>query len=156
MDTHEKLYDFLAKEYPHAPKMIAKPMFLKIIKMMAEQEEINRKFAWDLEHYIECQFAIHHDSYVSALMILIQQTFDFGDSYSYWLYEDCKSYDVNGVTVDISTPSKLYNEIAKEFKACGGQRPAPKSIDSNAKILTEQELFEMMKKTVMNNPKLLR
>lgn len=150
VDTHEKLYEFLTSEYTHVPKMIKKATFLEILKLQKEQDEASWKLVRAIENYIDCQYAIPSDSYHEALMILIANTFDFGETYSYWLYEDGKSVGVGGKEFDISTPVKLYNFIAQEFKEYGGKKPE-RVVDPNAKTVTMEEMFELMKQQILKN-----
>jgi len=148
VDTPEKLYDFLKEEYPIVPKMIKKATFLEILKLQKEQNEASHKLVHAIENYIDCQYAIPSDSYHEALMILIENTFDFGENYAYWLYEGGKSVGVDGAEIDISTPGKLYSFIASEFKAYGGKKPK-RIADPNVKTVTLEEMFELMKEQIL-------
>jgi len=148
VDTPEKLYDYLAAEYPFKAKMIGLPMFLEIIGMQKQQDEANHRLVNGIDKYIDCQYAIPSDSYHSALMRLIANTFDFYETYAYWLYEDGKSVGIGDTDYDISTPEKLYDFICMEFEECGGAKPQ-KTTDPNAKTITQEELFELMKQQVL-------
>ena len=152
VDTPEKLYSFLEAEYPFSPKMISLQMFLEIIELQKQQDETNSALVNGIDNYIDCQYAIPSDSYHTALMMLIANTFDFYETYSYWLYEDGKSFEIDGVGYDISTPEKLYDFICMEFEQCGGTKPK-KTIDPNAKIITQEELFELMKQHILKTQK---
>ena len=148
VDTPEKLYDYLKAEYPFKPHMISFSMFLEIIKMQKQQDEISHKLVNAINKYIDCQFPIPSDSYHTALMRLIANTFDFYETYSYWLYEDGKSVGIGDTDYDISTPEKLYEFICMEFEECGGAKPQ-KTTDPNVKTITQEELFELMKQQVL-------
>jgi len=134
VDTPEKLYDYMKAEYPFKSKMIGLPMFLEIIEMQKQQEETNHKLVDAIDKYIDCQYPIPSDSYHSALMRLIANTFDFYETYSYWLYEDGKCAEVDGIEYDLSEPEKLYDFICMEFEQCGGVKPQ-KTRDPNATML---------------------
>ena len=152
VDTPEKLYDYLETEYSFSPKMISLQMFLEIIELQKQQDETNHALVNGIDNCIDCQYAIPSDSYHTALMRLIANTFDFYETYSYWLYEDGKSVGLEGCEYDISTPEKLYEFICLEFEQCGGVKPK-KIIDSNANAITQEELFELMKQQILKTQK---
>jgi len=152
VDTPEKLYDFFESEYTFAPKKISLSMFLEIIELQKQQDEANHKLVNAIDKYIDCQYPIPSDSYHTALMGLIANTFDFYETYSYWLYEDGKSVEMDGIEYDISAPEKLYDFICVEFEQCGGIKPQ-KTTNPNAKTITQDELFELMKQQVLKAQK---
>jgi len=152
VDTPEKLFSFLEAEYPFSPKMISLSVFLEIVDMQKQQDEANLMLVNGIDKYIDCQYAIPSDSYHAALMRLIANTFDVYETYSYWLYEDGKSVGMDDCEYDISTPEKLYDFIRMEFEQCGGVKPK-KRIDPNAKTITQEELFELMKQQILKAQK---
>ncbi|MCL2061110.1 MAG: hypothetical protein FWH03_00590 [Firmicutes bacterium] len=148
LDTPEKLYDYLVGEYPYEPKKISRELFFEIIRLNEEQSIINQKLAKAFEDYAESNYIVIEDKYHSALMLMIKNTFDFYETFEYWLYEDCKKFTINGKVFDITTKDALYDYIYAEFVECSG-KPPKRIKNKNAKIITQEELFALMKKQLL-------
>lgn len=145
LDTSEKLYDYMKKEYPIKAKMISRELFKEILRLADEQNEVNRKLGQAFEDYAESQYIVIEDLYHAALMLMIKSTFDFGEMLEYWFYEDCKQITVDGKEIDITSVDAIYNYICDEFKACEG-KPFPPPKDENTKVITQDELMELVKR----------
>ena len=100
--------------------MISKALFCKALRMIVEQEEINRKFAESLQmvgngHYV---FGTPN-KYYDALLEVLRET--VGDKYDYiscWLYEGSPDYEVwSGDEKQkwcLKEPEALYDYIRSE------------------------------------------
>ena len=148
VDTPEKLYDYLDKEYPYTPEMIGRGLFLEILQLIEEQDEINRKLGMAFEDYSEGGYIIIPDSYHSALVKMMESTFAFCETLSYWLHEDGTSFEADGVEIDISTPDALYDCLCQEFIECGGKPLAPVK-NGNVKAISEGEFKDLLKKQLL-------
>ena len=154
VDTYEKLYDYMAKEYPFKPKMISRKLFKQIMQLLQEQDDANRKLVKAIDKYIDCQHAIPNDSYHTALVEMTECTFAFYETISYWLYEGCKEITVDGKEMDITTLDGLYDLLCIEFKECGGKPVERNSTpDPNVKAISLDEMFEIMKKQILDGKK---
>lgn len=100
--------------------MISKALFCKALRMIVEQEEINRKFAESLQmvgngHYV----FVTPNKYYDALLEVLRET--VGDKYDYiswWLYEGSPDYEVwSGDEKQkwcLKEPEALYDYIRSE------------------------------------------
>ena len=61
-----------------------------------------------------------------------------------------KETDENGeeIEIDISTIDLLYDQIARSFTENSGIKPPP-ATNSDAKVITQEELFDLMKKQLL-------
>jgi len=150
VDTPEKLYDFIVKEYPYEPKMISRELFKEVLELIHKQEKINDRLGKTFENYAESMAIVIQDNYNWALQDAIEHIFDFSDLLSYWLYEDGVELFEGNTKIDISTPDALYEEIAKTFSYNKGIKPLPVK-NLNTKTVTEDELFDLMKKQLLKN-----
>ena len=100
--------------------MISKELFCKALRMIVEQEEINRRFAEALQlvgngHYV---FG-NPNKYYDALLEVLKET--VGDRYDYiswWLYEGAPDYKIWSTAErqewDLKEPEALYDYITTE------------------------------------------
>ena len=100
--------------------MISKEMFCKALRMIVEQEEINRRFAEALQlvgngHYV---FGTPN-KYYDALLEVLEET--VGDKYDYigwWLYEGAPDYKIwstdESQEWELKEPEALYDYITTE------------------------------------------
>ena len=100
--------------------MISKELFCKALRMIVEQEEINRRFAEALQlggngHYV---FG-NPNKYYDALLEVLKET--VGDRYDYiswWLYEGAPDYKIwstdESQEWDLKEPEALYDYITTE------------------------------------------
>jgi hypothetical protein len=68
LDTPEKLYDYLDKEYSVENKMISRELFKEILRLSEAQSETNGKLGKAFEDYAESSYVAIEDKYHSALM----------------------------------------------------------------------------------------
>ena len=100
--------------------MISKELFCKALRMIVEQEEINRRFAEARQlvgngHYV---FG-NPNKYYDALLEVLKET--VGDRYDYiswWLYEGAPDYKIwstdESQEWDLKEPEALYDYITTE------------------------------------------
>ena len=100
--------------------MISKELFCNALRMIVEQEEINRRFAEALQlvgngHYV---FG-NPNKYYDALLEVLKET--VGDRYDYiswWLYEGAPDYKIwstdESQEWDLKEPEALYDYITTE------------------------------------------
>ena len=100
--------------------MISKEMFCKALRMIVEQEEINRRFAEALQlvgngHYV---FGTPNKYYDALLEVLKETVGDRYDYISWWLYEGAPDYKIwltdEGQEWDLKEPEALYDYITTE------------------------------------------
>ena len=101
--------------------MISKEMFCKALRMIVEQEEINRRFAEALQlvgngHYV---FGTPNKYYDALLEVLKETVGDKYDYISWWLYDGgdrIVSWEENGqtVSVNLTDVNALYCYLAEQ------------------------------------------
>ncbi len=148
VDTPEKLYNYMEKEYSYTPKMISREFFMEILAAIRQQDEINEKLGRAFEDYADSQYVIVIDSYHSALMKMMEYTFAFCETLPYWLYDGGKSFEADGIEVDISTVDKLYDCLCQEFIECGGQ-PLKTEKDKKSQKVSQKDLQKIIQKQLL-------
>ena len=100
--------------------MISKEMFCKALRMIVEQEEINRRFAEALQlvgngHYV---FGTPNKYYDALLEVLKETVGDKYDYISWWLYEGAPDYKIwstdESQEWDLKEPEALDDYITTE------------------------------------------
>ena len=104
--------------------MISKQTFIKVIKLIQQQEEIDNKVGKSLETVCDgyVMFNSINEKY-RALSLILKEIFkDDNDWIDWWLYEDVDKKiwekDEKGKEIEtlVDTPSKLYNFLIKNIK----------------------------------------
>lgn len=97
--------------------MITKETFCKALRLIKEQEEVDRQFSEALQmvgngHYV---FGTPNRCLDAALLVLVEAV---GDKYEYidwWLFELFNDYKINSAdgsqSWDLTTPEALYDYI---------------------------------------------
>ena len=99
--------------------MISKETFVKIIKNIQEQDQIDNSFGKALETVCDsyCIYGTKNKIY-SSLFILLQEIFNDKDAYiSWWIYEDVeKVVYINKKKKSLKTPQRLYDFLIENMK----------------------------------------
>ena len=100
--------------------MISKELFCKALRMIVEQEEINRRFAEALQlvgngHYVFGNPNKYYDALLEGLKETVGDRYDY---ISWWLYEGAPDYKIwstdESQEWDLKEPEALYDYITTE------------------------------------------
>ena len=99
---------------------LSKETFLKVLRLIQEQDQINHDFSCSLQTVGNGFIAFGTENrFYNALMLVLDEVFgDKADYISWWLYEASDDYTVETVDGsrkwDLREPEALYNYLVEE------------------------------------------